>query len=86
MPGGVDLFPEMAASVCQAPKPVRRNRSRERGTRIARIRIRNRQAIHLRAIQAHSARGMGDDLVGLAEKVDVGLDPRKSRPVGHDAR
>ena len=42
VPGGVDLFPEMAASACQAPKPVRRNRSRERATRIERIRNRNR--------------------------------------------
>jgi hypothetical protein len=42
VPGGVDLFPAMAASACQAPKPVRRNHSRERAARIARIRNRNR--------------------------------------------
>ena len=43
VPGGVDLFPDMATSTaCQEPKPSRRNRSRERAARIARIRRRNR--------------------------------------------
>ena len=32
----------MTRPACQEPKPVRRNRSRERATRIARIRNRNR--------------------------------------------
>jgi hypothetical protein len=41
-PGGVDLFPDMASSTaCREPKPVRRNRSRERAAHIARIRCRN---------------------------------------------
>jgi len=43
VPGGVDLFPDMASSTaCQEPKPSRRNHSRERAARIARIRSRNR--------------------------------------------
>ncbi|HKV20269.1 MAG TPA: HNH endonuclease signature motif containing protein [Mycobacterium sp.] len=43
VPGGVDLFPDMAASTaCREPKPLRRNHSRERAARIARIRRRNR--------------------------------------------
>ncbi len=43
VPGGVELFPDMGSqSACREPKPVRRNRSRERAARIARIRIRNR--------------------------------------------
>jgi Domain of unknown function (DUF222) len=43
VPGGVDLFPDMRSQpACGEPKPVRRNRSRERAARIARIRIRNR--------------------------------------------
>ena len=41
-PGGTDLFPDMGPPACQAPKPVRRNRPRERAARIARIRNRNR--------------------------------------------
>ena len=41
-PGGAELFPDMTRPACQEPKPVRRNRSRERATRIARIRNRNR--------------------------------------------
>jgi hypothetical protein len=36
---------------CQEPKPLRRNRSRERATRIARIRIRNR--MHRPINEAH---------------------------------
>ncbi|OBA99012.1 HNH nuclease [Mycobacteriaceae bacterium 1482268.1] len=41
-PGGSDLFPDMGSStVCQEPKPLRRNRSRERAARIERIRARN---------------------------------------------
>ena len=40
VPGGVDLFPDMAPShACREPKPVRRNRSREQAARIARIRM-----------------------------------------------
>jgi hypothetical protein len=43
VPGGVDLFPGMASSAaCREPKPSRRNQSRERAARIARIRSRNR--------------------------------------------
>jgi hypothetical protein len=43
VPGGVDLFPDMAySSACREPKPRRRNHSRERAARIARIRRRNR--------------------------------------------
>jgi hypothetical protein len=43
VPGGVDLFPDMAPSTaCREPKPRRRNHSRERAARIARIRLRNR--------------------------------------------
>jgi hypothetical protein len=43
VPGGVDLFPDMTTgTACQEPKPVRRNPSRERAARIARIRARNR--------------------------------------------
>jgi hypothetical protein len=42
-PGGADLFPDMGSQpACQEPKPVRRNRSRERAARIARVRTRNR--------------------------------------------
>ena len=42
-PGCVDLFPEMAPpTACREPKPLRRNRSRDRVARIARIRARNR--------------------------------------------
>ncbi len=41
-PGGTDLFPDMGPPACRAPKPVRRNRPRERAARIARIRNRNR--------------------------------------------
>jgi hypothetical protein len=41
-PGSIDLFPELRAPVCNAPKLVRRNRSRQRAARIARIRTRNR--------------------------------------------
>lgn len=42
VPGGPDLFPDMGSSTpCQEPKPLRRNRSRERAARIARIRARN---------------------------------------------
>ena len=40
--GGTDLFPDMGPPACRAPKPVRRNRRRERAARIARIRNRNR--------------------------------------------
>ncbi len=42
VPGGVDLFPDMVSVACREPKPTRRNRSRERAARIARIRKRNR--------------------------------------------
>jgi hypothetical protein len=43
VPGGVDLFPDMASPpACQEPKASRRNRSGERAARIARIRNRNR--------------------------------------------
>lgn len=43
VPGGVDLFPDMASSTaCQEPKPVRRNHSGERAARIARIRAHNK--------------------------------------------
>ena len=43
VPGCVDLFPGMApTTACREPKPSRRNRSRERAARIARIRARNR--------------------------------------------
>jgi hypothetical protein len=58
VPGGVDLFPDMAASIaCQTPKPSRRNHSRERAARIARIRRRNRiqrpiNEAHRRLLQA----------------------------------
>jgi hypothetical protein len=42
VPGGVDMFPDMAAPPpCRAPHPVRRNHARERTARIARIRTRN---------------------------------------------
>ena len=44
-PGGIDLFPDMAAAVdalLPSAQTGRRNRSRERATRIARIRNRNR--------------------------------------------
>ncbi len=52
MPGGVDLFPDMASPpACQEPKPSRSNRSRDRAARIARIRIRNR--IHRPINEAH---------------------------------
>jgi hypothetical protein len=58
VPGGVDLFPDMAGSTpCREPKARRRNRSRERTTRIARIRARNRiqrpiNEAHRRLMQA----------------------------------
>jgi hypothetical protein len=58
VPGGVDLFPDMATSIaCQAPKPTRRSRSRERASRIARIRRRNQiqrpvNEAHRRLMQA----------------------------------
>jgi hypothetical protein len=58
VPGGVDLFPDMApTTACRAPKPNRRNRSRERAARVARIRIRNRtqrplNEAHRRLMQA----------------------------------
>jgi hypothetical protein len=43
VPGGVALFPDIGSPpACREPKAVRRNRSRERATRIARIRNRNR--------------------------------------------
>jgi hypothetical protein len=43
VPGCADLFPDLiSGSACQEPKPLRRNRSQERATRIARIRRRNR--------------------------------------------
>ncbi len=49
VPAGVDLFPDLGSSfrgetqsACQAPKPCRRNLTRERVARIARIRKRNR--------------------------------------------
>ncbi len=43
VPGGVDLFPDMASqTACQEPKPARRNHSRERAARVARIRRRNK--------------------------------------------
>jgi hypothetical protein len=52
VPGGLDLFPDMAPShACRGPNPVRRNRSREQAVRIARIRIRNR--IHRPINEAH---------------------------------
>jgi hypothetical protein len=41
-PGGIDLFPELGPPTCVAPKPIRRKRSRDRATRIARIRDKNR--------------------------------------------
>ncbi len=48
VPAGVDLFPDLAPPTydqsqpaCQAPKPTRRNLTRERVARIARIRSRN---------------------------------------------
>jgi hypothetical protein len=58
VPGGVELFPDMDPSTaCQEPKPVRRNHSRERATRIGRIRARNRlqrpiNEAHRRLLQA----------------------------------
>ena len=43
VPGGVDLFPDTRPrSACGEHKPLRRNLSRERAARIARIRIRNK--------------------------------------------
>jgi hypothetical protein len=51
-PGGVDLFPDMRpTTACQAPKPTRRNPSRERAARVARIRVRNR--VHRPINEAH---------------------------------
>ena len=50
-PGGTDLFPDMPRPACQEPKPIRRNRSRERAARIARIR--NRNVIHRPINEAH---------------------------------
>ncbi len=50
-PGGTDLFPDMTQPACREPKPVRRNRSRERAARIARIR--NRNVIHRPINEAH---------------------------------
>ena len=42
-PGGLDLFPDMASSpACREPKPLRRNHSRQRTARGARIRRRNK--------------------------------------------
>lgn len=52
IPLGVDLFPDLGSSMsCQEPKPVRRNHSRERAARIARIRARNR--VHGPINEAH---------------------------------
>lgn len=41
-PGGVELFPRLGPPACVAPKPRRRNVSRERSRRIARTREKNR--------------------------------------------
>jgi hypothetical protein len=52
VPGGVALFPDIGSPpACREPKAVRRNHSRERATRIARIRNRNR--IHRPINEAH---------------------------------
>jgi hypothetical protein len=41
-PGGADLFPQLRSPACADPKPQRRNHSKARAARIARIRKQNR--------------------------------------------